>query len=277
MNVKLIALIIITIIPFTSHAKIFKCKKDGKTVYKESPCLDNEKKSTFDNRSLENSISTHQRLLKTLPAKNKLHLVDSSTIKTDNRLLDISLETKRAHENIQDYQESMESELDSLQKDMLNSANNIAGATRNKQLAFQMKAIVSKYDLLIESEQKKIDRLIAERIRLKEQSKNSKKAKDKLVSDIDSSTSKFRNNNRKMEVELDIKNTKRDIEDLYEQQEIELSELRQQMESSKSNLAGATRDENLALQMESIIAKYKTKISILQHRLDRLLDEQVKL
>lgn len=34
MNMKLITFIIITIIPLTSYAKIFKCKKGGKAKYK---------------------------------------------------------------------------------------------------------------------------------------------------------------------------------------------------------------------------------------------------
>ena len=79
------------------------------------------------------------------------------------RLTELGHEIKKLEYQIEDYQSELEKEIAELKEEMNRSANNLAGATRDQQLATQMTVVRQKYQSKIDLAQSKIESLRTEK------------------------------------------------------------------------------------------------------------------
>ncbi len=71
------------------------------------------------------------------------------------------------------------------------------------------------------------------------------------------------------EVEFQIKVSEREIRDLEREQERELEALREKKAYARNNLAGATWEQSISTEMQSVVERYKSRIGMVNSRIDR--------
>lgn len=79
------------------------------------------------------------------------------------------------------------------------------------------------------------------------------------------------------EIEFQIKTSEREIRDLEREQERELEELREKKGYARNNLAGATWQQSISSEMQSVVERYKTRIGMVNARIDRQRKELEEL
>lgn len=133
-----------------AEAEIYKCERDGETVFSQTPCAPNAQEVTV-----------------------KVHTPDPEAAKlaaeraeATNEAVDTSMERRRIEREISDledrirgYERRMDSELTSLRLKKTRAANNTAGATWEQSISDEMSAVTSRYQTKIDSAQRQIDRL----------------------------------------------------------------------------------------------------------------------
>lgn len=71
------------------------------------------------------------------------------------------------------------------------------------------------------------------------------------------------------EIEFQIRASEREIRDLEREQERELEALREKKAYARNNLAGATWQQSISTEMQSVVERYKTRIGMVNSRIDR--------
>ncbi len=156
---KLIAVAIL-LLPLVCSAEVYKCQKDGKTLFSDKPCGAGSKESTVDIK-----VAPVQVTIKNEQAEKKRREVDK-LVKT--RI--ISDEIERAEDRMRQLNDAMEmeKELAALQQSKKSSNNNLAGATRDNAISSEMQAVTTRYANKIAVEKIEIERLQKERDSIKD-------------------------------------------------------------------------------------------------------------
>jgi hypothetical protein len=153
-------LVLIMIVSGAADAAMFKCLVNGQPVYSDRPCGDDAK---------EVQVKAAPKLGTAMTTKSS-ESAQAMQRKTDAYIerQDIEREISQAYGRITRNQAAMRAEHVALREEMQYSRNNLGGAIRDQQLATQMEAVSTKYQTLIDSDQREIDRLNAELGRVKD-------------------------------------------------------------------------------------------------------------
>ena len=87
----------------------------------------------------------------------------------------------------------------------------------------------------------------------------------------------MKNEHRLREIELEIPQVEHEIKMSQDGLDTELATLKHKKGYANNNQAGATWEQSISTEMQAVIEKYKTKISLAQGNLDRLRKEQDSL
>jgi hypothetical protein len=130
------------------HAAVYKCERNGKTEYSQSPCGQDAQR--IELKVQEPSAGDAQKIKDELQKSREKAQSDF-----DKSQLAIGVSARRAR--IATLQNSMEIELDRLRQTMAHANNNLAGATYRQSIASEMEAVTQKYRVQIDSLQREID------------------------------------------------------------------------------------------------------------------------
>lgn len=167
---KLIGIIILLLTLSDANAEVFKCKKNGKMIYKSTPCSTGEISVDFDNDKLKKELSKKQYHVTPPPSQSLKRSVDyTAKISKTNRLTEIDHEIRKLGYEIDDLQSEMDMETQRIRKDMELSASHRNSYRRNKLLASELRATTDKYNSRISLTRKKIDTLLQEKSKLERQ------------------------------------------------------------------------------------------------------------
>lgn len=141
-----------------AQTQYYQCKdRWGQAVFSEKPCGDDAKKGSIREANNGTQNATSQRPDAASAAANPDRAWDR--ISASNRLREIERETRKREQKVATYQAERDQQVAALQEQRKMAANNLAGATWEKSLASEMRAVVQQYNSRINSEQQKLDRL----------------------------------------------------------------------------------------------------------------------
>lgn len=98
-------------------------------------------------------------------------------------------------------------------------------------------------------------------------------APDNRLSTENPAYQKLRDSNRRAELERAIKKNEKELGKLEQQMNTELAALRRKSSYANNNLAGATYQQSLALEMRAVTDRYKLQMQNKQDELDRQREE----
>ena len=75
---------------------------------------------------------------------------------------------------------------------------------------------------------------------------------------------------KQREIEYAIRDNENEIQAHQSQMERELASLQNKKRRAKNNLAGATWEQSISIEMQTVSAKYRTKIQVSQDRIAQL-------
>jgi len=84
-------------------------------------------------------------------------------------------------------------------------------------------------------------------------------------------------NNERREIDRKISSQKRYISDLQSDMDRELASLRAKKQRANNNLAGAQWEQSISAEMQAVTERYRSKISVAENQLDRLLNKSAEL
>lgn len=253
--------------PPNANADIYKCEIDGKHTYSQFPCGDSAEKINVKTVKSSSKVSYSNK-----------NLSRSAKIEDTNLYVKISKidrQLRDSNNNIKKYQRKMKSEIKVLKQRANYASSNLAGATYEGALSTQMNAVATKYDSLIDIEQKTIDRLHQQKNLLDEQ----RKALNYTSHNMQTTSKKTPS------IDEYVKNKKIDRSILTHQNKIskykkkmnrEIEQLKVEASWANSNLAGARYESAKSNKMNAVANKYNSLIDTEQRKLDLLYKEKLK-
>ncbi|MCQ8877227.1 hypothetical protein NQT69_04125 [Pseudoalteromonas shioyasakiensis] len=241
-------------------ASVYQCEKGGVVEFSQFPCGKDAKKITVkeQNPGVPSEIVTHGKM-------------DTTQIDSYIRIKQIDVEIAQHQDKIDTLTAHMNEEIGSLKNQSDAQLNNLTGAKKDTAIANQMVNVTQRYDVQIEREQRDIDRLQKEKLRLQGQGQGDP--------NIDQS-----NESKKIDSFIRLQAIKREIAereskvDTYQaQMNQQIAALEAQAKEQPDNLTDATYDNSLSRKMTALTSKYNTLIEIEQRQIDRLHDEMAQL
>lgn len=157
------ALPLLLILPFLSHATVYKCKIDGVLTFSQTPCGDasetTEYKMDDTNRPVDN-ISSQEKLPKSSNTGSDSSVDEYIEIRQIKRKIS-KLEWQK-----KDLVASRDKEINALRERKASANNNLAGSSYLQSLAQEMSAVANTYSMDIESVDRELSELRAELRRL---------------------------------------------------------------------------------------------------------------
>ena len=138
--------------------------------------------------------------------------------------------------------------------------HNLVGAKKEAAIAKQMSAVSERYNLLINNEQRNIDRLSTEKSQLVLQSNDTEK------NEIDHFI-------RSEQIKREIAEHKDKIDRYHVELNQQIKRLEQQASTRPTNLVDASSDQALSDKMSAVTSKFNTLIAVEQRQIDRLNNE----
>jgi len=255
-------------------ASVYKCEIDNVVTYSQFPCSDTAEKIkvrvTKSSSRIKNSNNkmSHKNQLEDTNLYIRISQVDRKIRESNNR--------------IKTNQRKMKQEVKQLQIRTRYANNNLAGATYESALSTQMSAVTTKYNSLIEIEQKSIERLYEEKELLVQRRSKLKDEESISQSVLMPNKPELKENN----IDLYIQNAKNKREKLAHQNKIkkyrrkmkqEIEQLKFEASFANNNLAGARYEGAKSEKMNAVANKYNTLINIEQQKLDMLHKESKRL
>jgi hypothetical protein len=255
------------------QTSIYKCEVDGVHIYSQFPCSDKAEKIEIEviansNKviSSDSSLNSHSKIEDT-----NLYIELNKT----ERLI------QQSEGKIKKYQRNMNSEINALKQRSGYANNNLAGATYAGALSTQMNAVATKYNSLIEVEQKKVERLYDQKSSLSKKRDNlqitSQKNDEEQVNSNNLNNKTSVNEyikNRK--IDRDILNHQNKINKYKKQMSIEINNLKVEASLANNNLAGARYESAKSNEMNAVANKYNSLITTEQKKIDMLYKEKLK-
>ncbi len=244
-----------------TNANVYKCEKEGVVEFSQFPCGKDAKKITVEeqNPGVPSEIVTNGKM-------------DTTQIDSYIRIKQIDVDINQHQDKIDTLTAKMNKEIGGLKNQSDAQLHNLTGAQKETAIANQMVNVTQRYDLQIEREQRDIDRLQKEKLRLQqgqaqvdttiEQSEESK--------EIDSFI-------RRQAIKREIEERESKIDTYQAQMNQQINTLDSEAKNQPSNLADATYDNSLSRKMTALTSKYNTLIEIEQRQIDRLHDEMAQL
>ncbi len=150
-----LTLVLLALLPALASADIFKCTDQGKTLYADKPCGNSAQKMTI----ITTTPSGQGLATESMKAM-------SATLSRDRRTKEIEREIESLQENIRTFLTDLDQELARLKNKKRYANNNLAGATWEESISSEMEAVTASYTSKIDTANRQIDRLEAERERL---------------------------------------------------------------------------------------------------------------
>lgn len=244
-----------------TNANVYKCEKEGVVEFSQFPCGKDAKKITVEeqNPGVPSEIVTNGKM-------------DTTQIDSYIRIKQIDVDINQHQDKIDTLTAKMNKEIGGLKNQSDAQLHNLTGAQKETAIANQMVNVTQRYDLQIEREQRDIDRLQKEKLRLQqgqaqvdttiEQSEESK--------EIDSFI-------RRQAIKREVEERESKIDTYQAQMNQQINTLDSEAKNQPSNLADATYDNSLSRKMTALTSKYNTLIEIEQRQIDRLHDEMAQL
>lgn len=244
-----------------TNANVYKCEKEGVVEFSQFPCGKDAKKITVEeqNPGAPSEIVTNGKM-------------DTTQIDSYIRIKQIDVDINQHQDKIDTLTAKMNKEIGGLKNQSDAQLHNLTGAQKETAIANQMVNVTQRYDLQIEREQRDIDRLQKEKLRLQqgqaqvdttiEQSEESK--------EIDSFI-------RRQAIKREVEERESKIDTYQAQMNQQINTLDSEAKNQPSNLADATYDNSLSRKMTALTSKYNTLIEIEQRQIDRLHDEMAQL
>ena len=241
------------------HASVYQCEKNGVVEFSQFPCGNDAKLITVkeQNPSVPSTIVTHGEMV---PSE-----VDSYI-----RTKQIDADIQQHQDKIDTLSEKMNQEIAELKDQADAQLNNLSGAEKETAIANQMTNVSERYNVLIEREQRDIDRLLKEKQGLKVTSSSEIDNQSRQSKDIDSFI-------RVQEIKRDIEQRQSKIDTYQAQMDKQIAALETQASEQPNNLHDATFDNSLSRKMTALTSKYATLIDVEQRQIDRLLQELASL
>ena len=149
----------VTLACAAASADVYKCKKDGKTVFSDQPCSQGaEKISVKPATGHADAVSEADAV-----AASK-SFVEKTNTSTKRNALDADIE--RAQNRITSLQESRDRELAALREKKQRANNNLAGAVWEQSISNEMIAVNETYSSKISSAERTLSDLKAKRAAL---------------------------------------------------------------------------------------------------------------
>ncbi|WP_283710442.1 DUF4124 domain-containing protein [Pseudoalteromonas prydzensis] len=242
------------------HASVYQCEKNGVMEFSQFPCGNDAKLITVkeQNPAVPSNIVTHGDM-------------DSTEVDTYIRTKQIDADIQQHQDKIDTLSEKMNQEIADLKDQSDAQLNNLSGAEKETAIANQMTNVSERYNVLIEREQRDIDRLQQEKLGLPKVTNSSEIDKQSTQSkDIDSFI-------RVQEIKRDIEQRQSKIDTYQAQMDKQIAALETQASEQPNNLTDATFDNSLSRKMTALTSKYATLIDVEQRQIDRLLQELATL
>lgn len=163
MPLKRLLLITLALLSFHSPAysgQYHICTdKNGKKLFTSEPCPDNHEVIT---KSYEASSISNNRS----PQVNLNENESYKSIRDNNRRLELNRSIKKSEDNLLNLEARRDGELATLRQKKNHANNNAAGAIWLQSISTEMGTVNDRYKSKIESEQRKLDRMLNERSKL---------------------------------------------------------------------------------------------------------------
>lgn len=126
-------------------ATAYKCEVDGRVVFSDRPCGDNQQEVEVQTQEPAESTWDY----KAARQEQQQYL----------RREELEREIRQAEARIRNLQRERDAEIAALRRSQRYSANNLAGATRNQSIAQEMQAVSNNYQTQIETERNRLQDL----------------------------------------------------------------------------------------------------------------------
>lgn len=244
-----------------AHANVYKCEKKGVVEFSQFPCGKDAKKITVkeQNPGVPSEIVTHGKM-------------DTTQIDSYIRIKQIDVDINQHQDKIDTFTARMNKEIGGLKNQSDAQLNNLTGAQKETAIANQMVNVTQRYDLQIEQEQRNIDRLQKEKLRLQQGQVQSESTtgQSKDSQEIDSFI-------RLQAIKREIEERVSKIDTYQAQMNQQISALDSEAKNQPGNLTDATYDNSLSRKMTALTSKYNTLIEVEQRQIDRLHIEMAQL
>lgn len=257
MKINLHLLFISLLVCPLAHSTVYHCEKNGVAEFSQQPCGKDAKLITIKEQSPHLSYTSNNDA-QTSTDK------DSAEVERYIRLKQIDAKIAEHNNKIDTIKLKMNREIAALSEQSDSQLRNLVGAKKQAAIAKQMSAASERYGLLINGEQRSIDRLMAEKYTLT--SYANKVANNEVASFI-----------RSKQIMRKISEHENKIDTYQAELNMQMSELEQQLSSRPRNLADANSDNALADKMTALTSRFNTLIAIEQKQIDRLNSELTKL
>ncbi len=254
---KLNLLFISLLVCQTAHSTVYHCEKNGIAEFSQQPCGKDAKLITIKEQNPHLSSASENTAQSS---------ADKDTAEVDRyiRLKQIDAQIAEYNNKIDTFKLKMDREIVALSEQSDAQLRNLVGAKKQAAIAKQMTAVSERYGVLIDSEQRSIDRLTAEKYTLT--SSANTVANNEVASFI-----------RSKQIMREISEHENKIDTYQSELNVQISELEQQLNSRPRNLADANSDSALADKMTALTSRFNTLIAIEQKQIDRLNSELTRL
>ncbi len=235
-------------------ATVYQCEKNGVVEFSQQPCGKDAKRIFIKEQNPFLSNATESKKAESLNLQTQQ--IDSYI-----RVKQIDAEIAEHNNKIDTYRLRMDSEIAALDDQSDAQLHNLVGAKKQAAIAKQMTAVSERYRVLIDNEQRAIDRLTAEKNRLAEQVKVTATSDD-VESFI-----------RSKQIQQQITEHENKIDSYQTELNQQIRQLEEQIKTRPTNLADANSDQALADKMSAVTSRFNTLISIEQRQIDRLRKE----
>ncbi|RZF93136.1 hypothetical protein EXT42_08880 [Pseudoalteromonas sp. CO302Y] len=231
------------------NATVYQCEKNGVVEFSQQPCGKDARLVIIKEQNPHVSD-----IFESAPVK------PDSGVDSYIRVKQIDAEIQQHHNKIDTLTQRLDNDIASLSKQADAQLNNVVGNKKVAAIAKQMTATSQRYKLLIDNEQRGIDRLNTEKATLLAQSDQT----------VDAEVDSFI---RTQQIKREITEHQNKIDTLYAQLNSQLSQLEQQTRPRAVNLTGVSADEALSEKMTAVTSKFDTLIAVEQRQIDRLNTE----
>lgn len=257
MKINLHLLFISLLVCPLAHSTVYHCEKNGVAEFSQQPCGKDAKLITIKEQNPHLSGASDN-------AAQSSAGKDTAEVDRYIRLKQIDAQIAEHNNKIDTFKLKMDREIVALSEQSDAQLRNLVGAKKQAAIAKQMTAVSERYGVLIDSEQRSIDRLTAEKYTLT--SSANMVANNEVASFI-----------RSKQIMRKISEHENKIDTYQSELNMQMSELEQQLSSRPRNLADANSDNALADKMTALTSRFNTLIAIEQKQIDRLNSELTKL
>ncbi|WP_213997332.1 DUF4124 domain-containing protein [Arsukibacterium sp.] len=145
---------LLSLLPFSTIAAVYKCQLNGVTTYSQIPCSDDAEQTGYATDNIDSLNNQQQPAAQTESPSETLVRVRNALTKRDMQLEITKLKGDKAR-----LQSRRDIEITKLRQSKLNANNNLAGAVWEESLSKEMAAIAAQYDTDIRAVDSEIDRL----------------------------------------------------------------------------------------------------------------------